>query len=182
MPNTQLPSTKANPALLLIKPNVPGYTEWAAQLGEAHFCVIRAETLRDVYHLRHIVQLSIAVLSDTVGFPALRASAEVVRSEWPSARIVILGDTPTHLDDNLYDETAPHTPSNRKSLRLTETAVYLWCRKDDALAAYLHRMSTSPAIQRPWPITESDPTKAAAQIRHTDSVNRATRQFFPAVR
>lgn len=88
MPNTPLPRTTDQPALLFVEPAMPNDSGQAAVLDRSRFCVTRAEDPRDVYLMRNVFPFSVAVLSDTIGGPALQASAEMVRGHWPKARIL----------------------------------------------------------------------------------------------
>lgn len=108
MPDICVTCPTANPALLLIEPNELSYSERAAQLEESPFRVTRADALRSVYQMRTLSRFNIVVISDRIGFLSLRDSAQMVRSKWPQARILILGTVPSRFDDHLYDETMLH--------------------------------------------------------------------------
>jgi len=74
-------------------------------LTKSDFRVFRAGNACDVYHLRSVPIVSVAVLSNTLGDSGLRAAAECVREQWSAARILILGKVQTSFEDYLYDET-----------------------------------------------------------------------------
>ncbi len=73
-------------------------------LTKSDFRVFAAGNARDVYRLRNVPMVSVAVLSGTLSYSALRAAAECVRDKWPTARILILGVVQTSFEDYLYDE------------------------------------------------------------------------------
>jgi DNA-binding response OmpR family regulator len=73
-------------------------------LTKSDFRVFRAGNACDVYHLRSVPMVSVAVLSNTLGDSGLRAAAECVREQWSTARILILGEVQTSFEDYLYDE------------------------------------------------------------------------------
>jgi DNA-binding response OmpR family regulator len=85
-------------------------------LTKSDFRVFTAGNACDVYHLRNVPMVSVAVLSGTLSDSALRAAAECVREQWPTARILILGSVRTSFEDHLYDEALDHRFQPRELL------------------------------------------------------------------
>ena len=164
MLNTHLRYSNAKPALLLLEPDAPHCSERAGQLDRSAFCVTRADSLQAVCSMRGVFRFSVAVFSDGVGYPALRASAEIVRAQWPKAQIVLLGEAPKHFDDNLYDETVPHAADGNTFMaviaRLLQDPSN---QQSDALSTWLDLASVAPHVSQSW--AESDPTKASGLVR-----------------
>ena len=48
-------------------------------------------------------EVSIAILSESLGFAVLSETAQIVRKNWPRARILIFGSSRDAIEDNLYD-------------------------------------------------------------------------------
>ncbi len=48
-------------------------------------------------------QVVIAILSESLGRAVLSGTAQIVRRNWPQARILIFGNTSAATEDNLYD-------------------------------------------------------------------------------
>lgn len=122
-------------------------------------------------------EVTIAILSESLGFVILCATAQIVRKNWPRARILLFGRDRDAIEDNLYDA------------RIDRQA-----RPEDLLAALL-MLAEYPHNQRATPealladgmsgrllsgskasrIAESDPTKRLA-----DSVDDAHPREMPS--
>ena len=162
MPATQLSCSKAKQALLLIESDAVEYSERAAQLCSSHFYVTRADNPRDVYLMWKAFDFSIALLSDAIGQFALRASAQIVRVQWPKARILILGEAPDLFDDHLYDESVVHASSGNSLLAMVEKiSEDTWNQRGDALAARLDHVSVAPRDQQYVIARDSHPIKVS---------------------
>ena len=136
MSNIDLPCVTANPALLLIEPGALEYSERAAQLGKSHHCVTGADNLRDLFLMRGVFQFAVAVLSGLIGPLALLASAQVVRGQWPKARIMILGKPPDYFEDHLYDDAVIHASHEAVLLTaLCKLSEDPWNRRGDTSQA-----------------------------------------------
>jgi len=105
-------------------------------LTKSDFRVFTAGSACEVYHLRSVPMVSVAVLSDTLGDSGLRAAAECVREQWSTARILILGSVRTSFEDYLYDEALDHRfqpcellDTISKLCRFSQSAGY-WSRTD----------------------------------------------------
>lgn len=169
MPNIHLPCVNTNPSLLLIEPDMPRYMERAAQLKQSHLDVTRADNALDLYLMRDACRFSVAVLSDTMGSLALRATAQIVRGQWPKARILILGKAPNQFDDHLYDEAVVHDSSGETLLAVIEkVSEDPWNQRGDALAVWLAQIRVAPYCPRSGTVQESDPTKVQAPVRQAD--------------
>ena len=85
-------------------------------LTKSDFRVFTASNACDVYHLRSVAMVSVAVLNDSLGDSGLRAVAECVREQWSTARILVLGSVQPSFEDNLYDEALDHRFQPRELL------------------------------------------------------------------
>ena len=63
-----------------------------------------ASSHREVFDLGTTAAIQLAVLSDALGLIMLSAVARCVRSQWPSARILLLKRKQPLLEDCLYDD------------------------------------------------------------------------------
>lgn len=168
MPDANTTCAITDSALLLIEPNASGCSERATQLSQSHYCVARADNPRDIFLMRSAFSFSVAVLSDLVGCFALRASAQMIRSQWPYARILILGNAPKQFEDHLYDDAVLHKADQTQLVsvinRLTEDR---WNQRGiDLYARWL--LQASSGSQHLVKIQESDPTKLAGPLQATD--------------
>ena len=135
--------------------------------------------------MRTAFRFSIAILRDMVGHFALRASAEIVRSQWPKARILILGEAPDGFDDHLYDEVVLHTSDEVTLVAMVEKvtedpqdqSVY-------GLAAWLDFASVAPHLPPSQALQESDPRKMSGTARTADYTRDlpADKRFRQAMR
>ena len=150
MPNTNAPCFDHGQALLLIEPNTTEYSERAQQLDRSKYCVSRADNLHDIFLMRKALFFTVAVLSDMVGSLALRASAQIVRAQWPRARILILGKAPIQFDDHLYDESVLHGADEYQLLSVINKLLEdPWNHKGhDAYAEWLVRGSIALRSQQ----------------------------------
>lgn len=167
MPDINAPSVNTGPALLLIEPEATEYSERAAQLDQSHYRVTRADNPRDIFLMRSVFSFSVAVLSDMVGSLALRASAQVVRGQWPRARILILGKAPKQFEDHLYDETVLHGADRSQLVSVIKTLTYdPWNQRGKgAYAAWLVGGGMTSSFQHNRDMQESDPTKVSGPGR-----------------
>ena len=105
------PSFPSNPPeqftrlkVLLVEPDLEVLANRTLILSRSNYTVAPANNYRESFSLRSEIGFRLAVLNDTLGEMALRAAADFVRRQWPSARILILGDAQAVLEDHLYDE------------------------------------------------------------------------------
>ena len=163
MPDTTVPDATAPPSILLVEPGTSGYSERAVQLGKSKYSISRAEDAGEIFTMRKAFTFAVAVLSDAVGFFALRASAQLVRAHWPKARIVILGRTPAQFEDHLYDEALAHTASEAALLANVHTlSEEYWARRGESFSAWINSVSRAPRPALAWP--ESDPSKTSPSL------------------
>lgn len=179
MPDANTPCAVTDPALLLIEPNASECSERAAQLSQSHYCVARADNPRDIFLMRSAFSFTVAVLSDLVGCFALRASAQIIRGQWPHARILILGNAPSRFEDHLYDDAVLHKADQTQLVsvikRLTEDR---WNQRGaDFPTGWLLQGRDSQGSRHPLKIQESDPTKVAGSLQTTD-FSRDGRQLY----
>ena len=109
-------------------------------------------------------EVAFAVLSESLGYAVLSETAQIVRKNWPRARILIFGSSSAAIADHLYDARIDHGS-----------------RPEDLLAALLmlaeyprNQRAMPPAILADgrvgrllngggvWGAEESDPTKRLA--------------------
>lgn len=74
----------------------------------------------EVSRLSEDIDLGIAVLSDRMGAIQLISVAEYIRHRWPHARILIVGQAESLLEDHHYDEALAAGPSNLAFLSAIE--------------------------------------------------------------
>jgi DNA-binding response OmpR family regulator len=113
-------------------------------LTKSDFRVFAAGSAREVYQLRSVPMVSVAVLSDTLGDPALRAAAECVREQWSTARILILGSVRTSFEDYLYDEVLDHRFQPRELL----DAISKLCRMSQSVGDRSRVDTPEPSMQQ----------------------------------
>ena len=168
MSNIYLPSTTAVPSVLLIEAGTMKSSEQAAQLNASRFCVTMAATPGEVYLMRKAFHFTVAVLSDTLGSLVLRASAQLVRGQWPKARILILGKVPIEFDDFLYDESVADSPSGTVLLAMLDKVAEDSLHEKKGSSTWLESMSVEPHVQRGRMLQESDPTKVSGSVRESN--------------
>jgi hypothetical protein len=95
--------------ILLIDPDVSVLSAEYLLLTNSNYCVTPAFSHREVFVLRETKGVALAILSDSLGQELLGAIAETVRRQWPLARILILGQAESVLEDHLYDEQINHS-------------------------------------------------------------------------
>ena len=162
MTTGNLPCVPVTPALLLIEPAMTVHSERATQLERSCYRVTKADSPKDICLMKGIYSFSVAVLSDMIGFLALRASAQVVREQWPKARILVLGKVPIQFDDHLYDESVAHTADGIALLAiLNKVTEDPWDRRSEVHEAWRERVNWTAWPRQSWRIQESDPTKMA---------------------
>jgi DNA-binding response OmpR family regulator len=126
--------------VLLVEPDQNLLNSRLLLLTKSNFRVFRAGTAFDVYHLRSVPMVSVAVLSDSLGDSGLRAAAECVREQWSTAKILILGSVCTSFEDYLYDEALDRRFQPRELL----DAISKLCRMSqsvglDTSEAFVHQ-------------------------------------------
>ena len=150
--------------VLLVDPDSELLSYRASLLSRSRYTVVIANNYREVFELRGKTSFRLAVLSSGLGELALRAAAEFVRRQWPSARILILGSAKAVLEDSLYDEAVDFRFQPPEFLNVLERL----CENDWTLRSRLfgspparcthsENQSTSPRLAPP----ESDPRKMA---------------------
>lgn len=96
--------TKQGRNLVLVEPDLSFLPDRAFMLTEAEYRVTTVRDIRELCPLSSRSTYSFALLSELLGAPALDSAARFVRTEWPAARILFLGNAQRMLDDHLYDE------------------------------------------------------------------------------
>jgi hypothetical protein len=124
--------TFTRPRVLLVEPDLDILADRTLLLSRSKYTVAPASSYREIFGLRSEIGFGLAVLNDSLGGLALRAAAEFVRRQWPSARILILGNAQAALEDYLYDEVVNHRIESTELLgtlaRLSEDSCTLRSR------------------------------------------------------
>lgn len=152
----------SQPDVLVVEPDLDLLAKRALLLCISNYSVVTANSYRDIFCLRGEAGLRLAVLSETLGEFALRASAEFIRRQWPRARILIFGIAQSSLEDQLYDDAVDHRSQPEELLdalaRLSEDS---WCLTSRLFGPRLG--ISAGAGDRPTSygstLSESDPTK-----------------------
>jgi DNA-binding NtrC family response regulator len=159
---------KERSSVLLADRDIELLSYRALLLSRSNYSVITAGNYREIFDLRGERSFLLAVLSCSLGEFALRAAAEFVRRQWPSARILILGSARAILDDSLYDEAVDCRFQPQELLNVIERL----CEDDWTLrsrifgsppgtGAYLDKRSTT----RQLALVENRPRDVAHNIR-----------------
>jgi DNA-binding NtrC family response regulator len=101
--------------ILLVEPDITLLTAETHLLTCSDYSVTPAFSPREIFALRETKAIALAILSDSLGPQLLPAVAYAVRKQWPLARILILGQPGSVLEDQLYDEKIEN-PSDPKRL------------------------------------------------------------------
>lgn len=96
--------TPLQPLVLLVDADLKRLARWTVLLAESDYGVVTAKAPGEILELQCLGGVQIAIFSGWMEMGALRASAESVRRQWPTARILILGEVTSALEDYLYDE------------------------------------------------------------------------------
>jgi hypothetical protein len=102
--------------VLLVEPDLEVLADRSLLLSRSNYTVAPASGYREIFGLHSEIGFRLAVLNDNLGELALRAAAEFVRRQWPSARILILGNAQAALEDYLYDEVVNHQIQSKELL------------------------------------------------------------------
>jgi len=162
--------TSLQPRILLVEPDQHLLNSRSLLLTKSNFRVLTAGKACEVYHLRSVPRVDVAVLNDTLDDSTLRAAAECVREQWSTARILILGSVRTSFGDYLYDEALDH---RFQSCELLD-AISKLCRMSQS-AGYRSRIDTpEPSMHQeqcrallPAMPPESDSRKKVAAVCHS---------------
>jgi hypothetical protein len=102
--------------VLLVEPDQDLLASRAVLLTSSNYLVATASSHGEIFDLRRMTEIHLAVLSDTLGRSGLCSVAQDVREQWPSARILVLGTAQLVLEDHLYDEAVDHGFQAKKLL------------------------------------------------------------------
>ncbi len=143
--------------ILAIEPDIAVLRENSLLLTQANYCVTQATGDGELFHLRGLKAIALAILSDRLGLRLLRTVGEVVRRQWPRARILIVGQAPAVLEDHLYDEQIHRSADPQQVLADLEILYRgMWNQRSNTLDWNANRSARSVAR---LPLDESDPTK-----------------------
>jgi hypothetical protein len=156
VPYTFLPS-----GILIVEPHEGLLTARSMLLAAADYYVGVSACSGNQSERNEEREVSIAILSESLGRAVLNGTAEIVRRNWPRARILIFGSSGAAIEDHLYDARIDHRARPEELLAallmLTE-----YPRNQKATPAAIladgrvERLFTGGAIGR---VAESDPTK-----------------------
>lgn len=156
-PVAAIPEVAPWRGILAVEPDVATLNWGSLLLTKANYCVTRATSERDVFSLRGMKAVAVAILSDHLGRQLLGTVAETVRRQWPRTRILILGQSAMGLDDYLYDEQIYRSPDPKQVLADLEGLYQgMWNQRSHTLD--WNATMSARRFARP-PIAESDPTK-----------------------
>ncbi len=143
--------------LLLVEPAMIPLSDRERVLNAANYGVTAVLNVREMVGLRFEEPIAFVVLNDLLGPLGLRAAAEVVRRQWPIAKILIVGSAAPTLEDHLYDEAISHRYEDSGLLDALQILAKdsLSQRMVGGYQGYRRATSTPK---------ESDPTKAVADI------------------
>jgi hypothetical protein len=144
--------------ILLIEPNISLLSAETLLLTGSDYSVTPAFSHSELFILRDMKAVALAIISDSLGRRLLGAVAETVRQQWPLARILILGRAATMLEDQLYDEQVDRSAEPKQLLEDLERLYKdSWIQSSDTIA---WKGGRSCACTSRLPLLESDPTKA----------------------
>jgi len=105
MPRNNLQSsTPSSLHILWVEPPTDLLANKRLLSGLSTCAMTTASSHREVFDLGTTAAIQLAVLSDALGLIMLSAVARCVRSQWPSARILLLKRKQPLLEDCLYDD------------------------------------------------------------------------------
>jgi hypothetical protein len=130
------------PRILLVEPDQHLLNSRSLLLAKSNFRVLPADKACEVYHLRSVPMVDVAVLNDTLGDAGLRAAAQCVREQWRTARILILGAVQTSFEDYLYDEALDHRFEHDKLL----DSIFVLCRSPRSEGYWTHPDAPKPPM------------------------------------
>ena len=135
--------------ILLVEPDITLLTAEAHLLTCSDYSVTPAFSAREIFALRETKAIALAILSDSLGPQLLPAIAHAVRKQWPLARILILGQAGSALEDQLYDEKIEN-PSDPKRLLEEVERLYKdsWNQRSNTIDSRgsFGRVHSKPAI------------------------------------
>ena len=132
------------PRILLVEPDQHLINSRSLLLAKSNFTVLMARNACEVYHLRNVPLVRVAVLSDTLGDSGLRAAAECVREQWSTAKILILGAAQASFEDYLYDDALDHRFEPGKLL----DSIARFCQSSQSVGNWSPPDTPEPSIDR----------------------------------
>jgi len=101
--------------LLLIEPAPTVLSSRTIMLNQSGYRITAAVSYKEVVCLRG-TKVHLAVVSASLCPDNLRAITEIIRGQWTSARILVVGDAAPVLEDQLYDEAIDSRSSSEELL------------------------------------------------------------------
>lgn len=102
-------SEPARLSIVLIEPTAVSLPDHRFLLSNDNYLVTAVRGTRELSLLSAAESFALALISDTLGRVGLVDAARSVRRQWPTARILVLGQAAVILEDNLYDDALPHS-------------------------------------------------------------------------
>ena len=131
----EINETPLRPGILLVESDRQLLNSRSLLLASSHFRVLTTRNACEVYQLRNVT-VDLAVLGETLCQKDLRATAECVREQWETARILLLGIAEPWFEDYLYDESVDcrfqpelFLDSIARLCRISQSIGY-WCHID----------------------------------------------------
>jgi hypothetical protein len=128
---SSIPSAQEQPiSVVLVEPHRDDLHGRASLLANTLYQVTTVKGIYELIMLRDKESFELALLSVLLGDSHLVAAARTVRSQWPRARIIVLGQAAPVLDDHLYDEALSYTCEQQVLLDTLERLThYPWAEK-----------------------------------------------------
>jgi hypothetical protein len=149
LPTTFAPS---RPSVILISPTINLLSDSRYLMLDDNYRVTAVGDLRELSLVRDSESFALAVISDTLGGTELVKATRLVRKQWPTARILVLGHAAIALEDSLYDDVLPHSSGEQK------------------VCDILTRMSTQRTYGRLFIVTTPASVHESLERRHATSV------------
>jgi hypothetical protein len=115
------PVSREAVSLILIEPELAFLPDRVPMLTEADYRVTTVRDIRELFPLCSRSTFTVALLSELLGPAALDSAARFVRSQWPVARILLLGSAQRRLEDHLYDERIDASCTPQDLLKMLAT-------------------------------------------------------------
>jgi len=144
--------------ILAVEPDLAVLNAKSVLLTQANYSVTPATNDGDLFSLQTTKAFALAILSDRLGKRLLGAVAQIVRKQWPRARILIMGEVPRMLEDYLYDEQIFRSSDPQQVLADLERLYEgMWNQRSKGIDWNSSRSAPCSPRRR---ISESDPSKA----------------------
>lgn len=79
-------------------------TMYLALFGQRECELVTASTYRELCAISGHETFHIAVLNDSLSREEILGAAQLIRTRWPFAKVLVVSTEPPHIDDALYDD------------------------------------------------------------------------------